>query len=360
MGAYFRQTDPVLSSFLDNHVSREAQMMTENRVNEESVKTLRQRIYFIAILFMSNLALGDSVNMTLDSLADICESMEKAILDVTVEYEFSVDPLPQNRVGVLVATRPEKYTWSAAKPFTDLSKSSCDFTVMNESGDTWDAHISQSYNGKIAKKYQLDGWPNRSSEGIITKRRNFKPIKSATPLVYTVHYFADQTLSLSQRLRDKDKVTVALDTNIVKVNSYDAICVDIYGSFEGKRVHTQRVFFSPEHNFTLVKIEFFNGRTSAGSFDVLELEEVEEGVWFPVKGRHISPGPNAPKNIYQASKVVLNQGLKKDYFDIDFPPGTEVHDEILWYNVTLAAFLLASIVLGAIFFGKQRRSGCDV
>jgi len=289
---------------------------------------LQKKIFFIALLFMSNLALGDSANMTLESLADICEAMEKAVLDVTVEYEFSIDPPPKKQVGLTIGIGAQKYTWSAAKPFTELSKSSCDFSVMNEYGDTWDVHILQTYNGKIAKQYQLDGWPNRSSEGIITNKRNFKPIKSLTPLVYTVHHFADQYFPLSQLLREKEKVTIALDNNIIKVNNFDAICVSIYAHIEDKKVLAQRVFFSPEHSFALVKIEYFNGRTSAGSFDVLELEEVKEGVWFPVKGCSTPSDPNDPKNIYQASKVILNQGLKKGFFDLEFPPGTEVHDEI--------------------------------
>jgi hypothetical protein len=199
---------------------------------------------------------------------------------------------------------------------------------MNENENAWDVHISQAYNGKVAKKYQLDGWPNRSSEGIITNKRNFKPIKSATPLAYTVHHFADQYFSLSQLLREKEKVTVVLDNEIRTVNNFDAICIDIYGHSKDKKVLAQRVFFSPEHNFTPVKIEYFNGRTTSVEFNVLELEEVKEGIWFPIKGCSISSRPNTPQNIYQASKVILNQGLKEDFFDIEFPPGTEVLDEI--------------------------------
>lgn len=289
---------------------------------------LRKTVFFIVLLFASNLALGDSSNMTLESLADICEAMEKTILDVTVKYEFSIDPPPKSKAGVTVGTGPQKYTWSAATPFTELSKSSCDFSVMNEYGDTWDVHISQAYDGKIAKKYQLDGWPKRSSEGIITNKRNFKPIKSLTPLAYTVHHFVDQYFTLSQLLREKEKVTIALDNNIVKVNNFNAICVSVYGHSGDKKILAQRVFFSTEHNFTPIKIEYFNGRVSAGSFDVLELEEVKEGIWFPVEGCSISSDPNTPKNIYKASKVLLNQRLKKDFFDIEFPTGTEVHDEI--------------------------------
>jgi hypothetical protein len=280
------------------------------------------------LLIMSSLAFGDSANITLDLLADIVEAQEQAIVDITVEYTISVDPPPKKQNGLIIGIGPKKYKWFASKPFTELSKSSCDFSVMNENENAWDVHISQAYNGKVAKKYQLDGWPNRSSEGIITNKRNFKPIKSATPLAYTVHHFADQYFSLSQLLREKEKVTVVLDNEIRTVNNFDAICIDIYGHSKDKKVLAQRVFFSPEHNFTPVKIEYFNGRTTSVEFNVLELEEVKEGIWFPIKGCSISSRPNTPQNIYQASKVILNQGLKEDFFDIEFPPGTEIHDEI--------------------------------
>ena len=186
-----------------------------------------KKIFFIALLFTSNLAFGGSANITLESLADICEAMEKAILDVTVEYEFSIDPPPKKQVGVLTGVGPRKYTWSAAKPFAELSKSSCDYSLMNEHGDTWNVHQLQAYNGKIAKQYKLGSSLNRSSRGIITDKRNFKPRKSATPLVYTVHYFADEYFTLSQLLREKEKVTVTLDNNIVNVNNFNAICINV-------------------------------------------------------------------------------------------------------------------------------------
>ena len=281
---------------------------------------------------MLGFTFGDSTNITLDSLSDICEAMERAIIDVTVEYEISFDPLPtldeiQKLGGSAVGTGPQKFTWSAAKPFRELSKSSCDLSVMGGNGGNWDVHISQAYNGKVAKKYQLDGWPRKTSKGIITNKEIFRLRHADTPLFYTVHHFTDHPLS--QILREKEKFTVVLDNKIQKVNNDNAICVSIYAHIEGKKVITQRVFFSLEHNFTPVKIEYFNGRTATIEYDVLELKEIEKGIWFPMKGCAVSLEPNDPKIVYQASKVVLNQGLKKEFFDIEFPPGAEVRDEIM-------------------------------
>ena len=282
--------------------------------------------------FISGWTLGESVNTTLDSLADICEAQEKAIVDATVEYEFSVVPLPNieqaPKEGWAVLTGPEQYRWSGAAPFDKLSISSCDFSIMDENGNEWDVHISQSYNGQVAKKYQLDGWPQSDSEGIITNETNFKPIKSCTPIGYTVHHFAGDYFCLSQLLREKEKVTVVLDNQVRKVNDFNAVSVDIYAHIENKKILAQRVCFSPDHDFTPIEIEYFNGRTSVIKFDVLELKEINSGVWFPMKGCTSTSDPNEPKAIYQARRVVLNQGLDKEFFDIQFPAGTKVHDRI--------------------------------
>ena len=39
-------------------------------------------------------------------------------------------------------------------------------------------------------------------------------------------------------------------------------------------------------------------------------------------------GGNVTRNLYKASKVVINQGLEDEDFTFDFPPGTLVDDEI--------------------------------
>jgi len=291
-----------------------------------------RKIIMLVFFFMTNSAFGNSVNITLDSLADLCETHEKAIVDATVEYEFSVVPLPTieqaRERGEIICTGPQEFTWSGAAPFDELSVSSCDYSVMDETGNKWDVHISQSYNGQVAKKYQLDGWPQSYSEGIITNETNFKPIKSCTPIAYTVHHFAGDYFSLSQLLREKEKVTVVLDNEIRKVNDFDAISVDIYAHFEDKKILAQRVYFSRDHDFTPIKIEYFNGRTSAIAYNVLELKKVNTGIWFPVKGCASTSDPNEPKNIYQARRVVLNQGLDKEFIDIEFPASTKVFDQI--------------------------------
>jgi len=280
---------------------------------------------------ISNSTFADSTNITLDSLADICQEQEKAIADATVEYEFSVVPLPtidqSPKAGWAVLTGPEHYTWSGAAPFDKLWLSSSYRSIIDKDGNQWQVHICQSYNGQVAKKFELNDGPEDFSDGIITDDKNIKQIKSSTPIVYTVHHFAGEYFCLSQLLREKGKLTVVLDNQIRKVNDFNSVSVDIYAHIEDKKILAQRVCFSVDHDFTPIKIEYFNGRTSSIAFDVLELKEIND-IWFPMKGCAVSPDPNDPKNFYQAHSVILNQGLDKEFFDIEFPEGTKVYDQI--------------------------------
>ena len=75
---------------------------------------LRKHLVLTAFLFTSGFAFGSSADITLDSLANICQTQEKAIQDVTAEYEFSVVPLPTlNQVleqgGSAVLNGPKKF-----------------------------------------------------------------------------------------------------------------------------------------------------------------------------------------------------------------------------------------------------------
>lgn len=287
------------------------------------------RCFFILILFvfLSQSPLAKAI--TIDELADRCEAMEDSISDVTAEYEFIVDPLPEPEQNVLVGTGPVKIKWSGAKPFSEFSRFSSDEILKDISGKEGSVHISTSYNGKIAKKYQDEDLPGYKPEGTITNKRNFMPIWSKTPLIYTSYFFQITSgRPLNRILRGEGGLIVELDNEIKKVNGFNTIRADIYRYIEDTKVHVRGVCFSPEHNFAVVKIELFNGQKSAASFDVLELEEVKDGIWFPVHGCRSDSSPEVPKNIIKVTSVVINQGLNKEYFDIEFPPGTRIINEI--------------------------------
>ena len=278
-----------------------------------------------------------TIAITIDELADICGAMEDSILDVTVEYEFSVEydssikPLPPGpKSDLYTSTGPSKIKWTGAKPFSELSKFSRDEILKDTSGKERSVHISTSYNGKVAKKYIDDDLPKNTPSGIVTNKENFMPVWSKTPLIYTSYFF--QIISgcpLQQILRGKDTDLITLDNEIRKVNGFNTIRVDEYIKIEGTKAHSKSIYFSPEHNFAIVKIELYNGQKSTASFDVLELEEVKNGIWFPVHGCRSGSSPSVPKNIIKAtSKVIVNQGLNKEDFNIEFPPGTRITNEI--------------------------------
>jgi hypothetical protein len=286
----------------------------------------------LTIFFMAPLALAPSMEITLDCLADICQSMESTIFDVVVEYETYNDPPPKlediaGTDNVLQKGRA-KHVWAWATtggPYIERFKSTKKVTVVNEHGDSWDSEITQSYNGEVAKRYQFDGWPNKLSRGMITKRQDFMPDRSATPLGFTVLRFNEKPLS--ECLREKD--FVRLDNTIKTVNGFNTIHVDLFVHWKDKEILSKRVYFSVDNVFTPVKIEYFSRKDEVAlAVEVFELEKVAEELWFPKKGRLTPSVPGSRAYIYEASKIVVNQGLADEHFDIEFPPGTEVRDEI--------------------------------
>lgn len=292
----------------------------------------------LVIFITSPLALADSADITLDFLADICEAMESAIFDVVVEYETYNDPAPKLQeiagTNMAILKGRAKHVWSTARPSVQsdpnqlkgpllwLSKSTQKFTLMNAHGNSWDSQITQSYNGKISKRHQLDGWPRRVSYGTIVEKRHFMPKRGITPLGFTVLRFQEKPLS--KHLREKE--SVSLNNTIKTVNGFETIHVDLFVSINDRKILSRRVYFSVDHYLTPVKIEYFNGRKIALTVEVFALEEVANGWCFPKKGR-LTPSAGRAY-VYEASKIAVNQGLAKEYFDIEFPLGTKVRDEI--------------------------------
>jgi len=64
------------------------------------------------------------------------------------------------------------------------------------------------------------------------------------------------------------------------------------------------------------------------SIEAPMLKQVAEGLWFPSSGCIGSPDEERVNVFQTTSKIVVNQGLTEKDFDIEFPPGTEVRDDI--------------------------------
>jgi len=69
--------------------------------------------------------------------------------------------------------------------------------------------------------------------------------------------------------------------------------------------------------------------------DIHSLQEVQKGLWFPSTGFTKSTNNKRINGFRALGKILVNQGLKDEDFDIEFPPGTRVADEITGKSYTI-------------------------
>ena len=283
--------------------------------------------------------------ITIDELADICQTMESAFTDITVEYEWAVDPPPtiesMKNKGItgFITVGSEKCTWSTKQPFEERLLTKTTSINMDEHGNSFESSIMQSYNGKIVKRLNIGALSSTGEQvdiydGVITERTSFIPPSNVTPIsfsVFRLRYTESEKKFLSEHLRKKE--FVRLVDSIEKVNGFNAICIELLWDAPSvpiihKQQAQRRIYFSVDHGYTPIKYEDLSPSESGPevnfSVNVTSLEKVSDNLWFPSKG---SLGDN-PTNIYQAIKILVNQGLTDEYFDIEFPPGTRITNEI--------------------------------
>lgn len=262
-----------------------------------------------------------------DELASICEAMESSIHDITVEYEWYVDPplTPEYLAGMgggFIAKGRPKYQWSTAIPFADRSLRTEIVVFMNKDGKSWPGTRKQSYNGKIAKYleiYEPTGHPKMT--GTLSKSKRFMPDRALTPEGFSILRFHDDLISTKLRRSDQ----LVLDTNVETVGEFATVRADFMLPSRG--VPYLRVYFSVDHGYTPVRFEYMKNDKVSSFVNVTSLEKVSDGLWYPKSGR-VGRTQDKHHNVYTASKVIVNQGLDDDHFDIEFPPGTKVIDEI--------------------------------
>jgi len=273
--------------------------------------------------------------LTVEKLADICEAMESAIRDVYVEYESYQEPATTREdlagTGLMMGVGRTKSQWTTARPFDDLSLTIESATIMDASGESFHSIKKQSYNGKVGKMVHIVEHPNMPAsepDGIITESRRFKPARSITPEGYTILRYDNRNMLLSKTLRAKDPTEIKLKKAVKTVNGFNTIQVDIFWKTKkGRKLLTARVYFSVDHGYTPVRFEDTNGREAIFRVDVTDLQKVSDGLWYPSRGRRKLLEEERTYN-YEASRIVVNQGFGVEHFDIEFPAGTEVNDEI--------------------------------
>jgi hypothetical protein len=305
---------------------------------------------------MSGFALAAGV--TLDELAERCKAIESAIVDVSLEYELLYLPPPstyeqrlefkkQMGVDILYAKDGRShFVFSAARnPSEPNSLTNWRYLVQKsetlafiDDSACWDGLTVQSYNGKICKRLDIGGWPETRQSGYVSEGK--PPLLSDNSFSTSPLGFSVYRLPLGQTAGKKPLSVILktyrdfcrLDDTVQNINGFNTVRVDLYPWLEkpptGDSWPWARVYFSVDHAYTPVRYEATNGREVVSCCQVLSLEQVADGLWFPSSGRIGCPDA-AHSNIYTATgKILVNQGLTEKDFDIAFPPGTKVRDEI--------------------------------
>ena len=310
-------------------------------------------IFYVAFVVLLLCAPATAMAITADELANICEAMESAIVDLSVEYEWFADsPMSLEEKLEFIADKPmviainipsHKLVCSLAAPDAKnpdaslFDKFVCQqaVTLMRDPNEVWDSLTKRSCNRQIAKSLTIGSFPPSAPVAIISKPDNvLEPY--ATPLDFSVFRFrlrkSTDRMPLSAALRlDNSKQSVRIDNTVRKVNDANSISVDFLRESTGTAY--MRVYFSLDHGYTPVRYEYLSGpkpEAVAATVEVTSLEEVAPGLWFPSGGAMLIPDHTDEEgNYYQASsKILVNQGLTDEHFDIEFPPGTKVTDEI--------------------------------
>jgi hypothetical protein len=322
---------------------------------------------------------GKGSAMTLEELAEICAAQEAAIQDVYAEYEWDRDPpyTMKDIVGDIVGipVGPQKITWATARPFEDRF-------LWIDSTEWMDAlnhrsHVTETrtYDGEIGKHLEVrrdrgDGKP--SVRGSITRSRRWILSGSATPEHFTVVRFLKEQpdYPMSKALRKPEWVDLISD--IQQVGRFRTIHVDFYAeglrNKQGNRVLLSHVYFAVDHGYTPVQFELFNGPKMVTRDVITELVEAAPGIWYPKNASTTAwdMGDTAYTFTCRASKIVVNQGLTREYFDIHFPPGARVTNEIRRERMrTFMAvarrflpglFLLTAAILGLLWLARYLRT----
>ncbi len=338
------------------------------------------RIIPAVFVFLSILSsFSPAEELTIKELADICEKMESAIEDISLEYEYHIigsRSLEAQSEGEFEAEQSDGQWQRSDYPWTKKLSAAgmldqdgnvrklpemmlVEKTVKNPHRPT--QIRKASWNGRVGKALIISERPSDSGElrkeGRILAERpshilhppQVTPIAIATVLRFA--YLIDGPLS--DVLRDGPD-RVRLDSKISTISGFDTIRADILHVPTGRVI--QRVYFSVNHGYTPVRYEYMRGDELGTIAEVGSLEEVAEGLCFPSSGQIMSKSDGWTNLYIATSEILVNQGLTREDFDIEFPPGTVIVDEIkrFWLAVLLAVAAIMLIGLGIWRFCRKR------
>jgi len=285
--------------------------------------------------------------ITIDQLADICEAMESAIEDITIEYEWLVDSsktleeklesIADKGWALVVGPRRCKMVCRLVRPdqndpdvpLFDKYLFEDSHINMIEPNEPFDMLTKRCYDGHVAKQLDVGGYPRSIMSGLISRPDSTPYVWVPNPVNYLsiLRFKAIEEMSLSSALRQG---RVSIDNIEKEINGFNTIRADFIQAHTNKPF--RRIYFSVEHGYTPVRYEYLQPKSGTvhESIEINSLEEVSEGLWFPSSGAMIDHNSKYNEaNLYQAtSKIIVNQGLTDEVFDIGFPVGTKVHDKI--------------------------------
>ncbi|MBU1260274.1 MAG: hypothetical protein KJ757_04235 [Planctomycetes bacterium] len=275
-----------------------------------------------------------------NSLSAVCEAMESAITDISLEYEwYHIPPYTKEDIagtGNLITEGADKFSMTTKFPFKEHYLFTRQMVLANEKGDSFESIVKVSYNGERAKRFDsgglpLDNAPRREYlSGTISKTENDFSSLILTPLGFTIlrMQFSVEPICLSEFMRQRGEF-VKIGDQSETINGFRTIRADFLTEWKDKKFAFLRVYFSIDNDYTPVRYEYMNGPNSVGgTVDIKSLTEVEKGFWFPASGTISSPDDKRVEGFRLTGKVVVNQGLEDKDFGIEFPPGTRVADEI--------------------------------
>jgi len=274
--------------------------------------------------------------ITIDSLADICKRMESAIVDVTIDYEwYDEPPLSEEhkttKETVTAKGRP-RCQLQTARPFATKIRFVETTTLQDTNGNMWSKIEKSCYNGKTSKHLSTGGFPQPVSTATVVEGRRFVPYLSLSPLIFSIFTLGSDLTEVNYDMASsldilisRNKERVHLYNRIEKINGFDTIRADLL--HPTKQIYL-RIYFSVEHGYTPVRFEYIRtGSEISSSVEVNSLQKVADGLWFPRSG--VVNNHDKSRSEYKAiGNIVINQGLREEDFDIEFPTGTQVDDQV--------------------------------
>lgn len=290
--------------------------------------------------------------MTTEQLANKYQSVKNVVQDISFEYEYRIEPPwsfnEVNNIGAdttslgLFKDGMLESKLKAAR-FSDPNDSvgrtkwkyiyEETYTTFMANGNLWDVLVKVSYNGKVYKQLIINTHPDSVvfKNGVISPKEIDPGYLFMSPIGCSIFRLDDveftKDISLSSILQEHKEMIQATDS-MSRVNDFNAVRFDLL-QMKTKLPYT-RIYFSVDHNYAPVKYEHLKGKNGeiASCDEVHSLEQIADGVWFPTSGLH-RIGNEERVNAFQVKgKILVNQGLADKDFDLEFPVGTKVQDQI--------------------------------